>query len=297
MKYKQYIKLLGPITKKVKPKGKIISRKVFKNYIQEKIEYFVEKNEKIKAFLLIPKNLEKKAPLIICHHQHASKYIRAKSEMVGLVGDRNLAYAKELVEKGFVTFAPDAIGFEERNKSKKNWWGSEYFELATRLIKGKTLLAKNLSDLSISLDYLQTRKEINKYKIGFIGHSFGGRMAVLFPAYDKRVKASVSNCYCRNFKDSLNFNSKTRIPMELVVPNILKFGDFKDIVKLVHPCHLYISAAKKDKWSQDAKKIYNYVKPTFKIATLKLKIWPVKHEFSKKMRYEAYKFLEKNLYK
>ena len=111
MKYKQYIKLLGPITKKVKPKGKIISRKVFKNYIQEKIEYFVEKNEKIKAFLLIPKNLEKKAPLIICHHQHASKYIRAKSEMVGLVGDKNLAYAKELVEKGFVTFAPDAIGF------------------------------------------------------------------------------------------------------------------------------------------------------------------------------------------
>ena len=295
MKYKQYIKLLGPITKKVKPKGKIISRKVFKNYIQEKIEYFVEKNEKIKAFLLIPKNLEKKAPLIICHHQHASKYIRAKSEMVGLVGDKNLAYAKELVEKGFVTFAPDAIGFEERNKSKKNWWGSEYFELATRLIKGKTLLAKNLSDLSISLDYLQTRKEINKYKIGFIGHSYGGRMAILFPAYDKRIKASVSNCYARKLKYSLDINSNTRIPMELVVPNLLKYGDFDQFTKLVPPCNLMLSVAKKDKWSQDALKIYRFAKPFFKKSELKIKFWPGKHSFKKKMRNEAYNFLVEKL--
>ena len=83
--------------------------------------------------------------------------------------------------------------------------------------------------------------------------------------------------------------------MELVIPNILKYGDFQDIVKLVHPCHLYISAAKKDKWSQDAKKIYRYAKPSFKKSILKLKIWAGKHEFTKKMRYEAYKFLEERL--
>ena len=295
LNYRRYIKLLGPKTIIPKVNGKILKIKNYKNYTLEIIEYNVEKKERIKSFLLKPKKLKKKTPVIICHHQHASRYNRAKSEIVGLKGDKNLAYAKELAERGFITFAPDAIGFEDRNKSKKNWWGSEYFELATRIIKGKTLLEKTLSDLSASINYLYTRKEINKSKIGFIGHSYGGRMAILFPAYDKRIKASVSNCYCRNFKKSLDFNSKTRIPMELVVPNILKYGDFQDIVKLVHPCHLFISASKQDKWSQDAKEIYKYAKKYFKKSDLKLKIWPGKHEFSKAMRNKSYQFLEEKL--
>ena len=295
MNRNQLINLLGPKTKKFNLNGKVISKKIFKNYIQETISYNVEKNERVKSFLLIPKELNCKTPLIICHHQHAGKYKQAKSEIVGLKGDKNLAYAKELTQKGFITFAPDAISFEERNKAKKNWWGSEYYELASRIVQGKTLLEKTLSDISFAINYLETRDEIDKSKIGFIGHSYGGRMAVLLPAYDKRIKASVSNCYCKNLKDSLDFNTKTRIPMELVVPNILKFGDFQDIVKLVHPCHLLISAVKNDKWSKDAKKIYKFAKPFFKKSELKLKMWNGKHEFSKKMRYLAYKFLEEKL--
>ena len=295
MNYNQFISLLGQKTKKINTKGKVISKKIFKSYVQETVSYNVEKDERIKSFLLIPKKLNKKTSVVICHHQHASKYNQAKSEIVGLKGNKNLAYAKELAERGFITFAPDAIAFEGRNKAKNNWWGSEYFELASRIIQGKTLLEKTLSDLSSAINYLETRKEINKSKIGFIGHSYGGRMAILLPAYDKRVKVSVSNCYCRNLGNSLDFKSKTRIPMELVVPNILKYGDFQDIVKLVHPCHLLISAVKYDKWSQDAKKIYKFAKPYFKKSELRMKVWIGKHEFSKKMRNLAYKFLEEKL--
>ena len=35
----------------------------------------------------------------------------------GLAGDANQAYACELAERGFITIAPDAIGFEERTWS------------------------------------------------------------------------------------------------------------------------------------------------------------------------------------
>ncbi|HUG84834.1 MAG TPA: DUF3626 domain-containing protein [Euzebya sp.] len=38
-----------------------------------------------------------------------------KSEVVGLAGDADQAYARELAEQGFLTITPDAIGFEERN--------------------------------------------------------------------------------------------------------------------------------------------------------------------------------------
>ncbi len=295
MNYKQFIKLLGPKTTKVKLKPKIVKSKKFEKFTLETIEYNVEKNERVRSLFLLPHNIIKKVPAIICHHQHASKYNIAKSEMAGLKGNNDLAYAKELAERGFVAFAPDSIAFEERNKLKSNWWGVEYFELASRIIQGKTLLEKTLSDLSVATDYLITRSEVNKNKIGFIGHSYGGRMAILFPAYDKRIKASVSNCYARKLKYSLDINSNTRIPMELVVPNLLKYGDFDQFTKLVPPCNLMLSVAKKDKWSQDALKIYRFAKPFFKKSELKIKFWPGKHSFKKKMRNEAYNFLVEKL--
>lgn len=293
--YKKFIKLLGPKTYVPKPKGKILNTKIFKKYILQTVEYNVEKNERVKSFLLKPKNFIKKFPVIICHHQHASKYTTGKSEIAGIKGNKDLFYAKELAELGFITLAPDSIAFEDRNKCSNNWWGSEYFELATRIIRGKNLLEKLLSDLSASINYLETRKDVEKSKIGFIGHSYGGRMAILFPAYDKRIKVSVSNCYCRNIKNSLNFNSNARIPMELVIPGLLKNADFQDFVKLVHPCHLLISAAKNDKWSQDANKIYKVSKKYFKKAELKLKIWRCGHRFSKKMRIFSYNFIKEKL--
>ena len=61
----------------------------------------------------------------------------------------------------------------------------------------------------MALDFL-IKKNIIKNKIGFIGHSYGARMAVFFPAYDKRVKASVSNCWCLNYKNSLKKEFKTK---------------------------------------------------------------------------------------
>ena len=240
----------------------------------------------------MPKN-KVNLPVVICHHQHASRYTVAKSEVAGIKGNSNLSFARELAEKGFATLAIDAIGFEERNKLKKNWWGVEYFELASRLIQGKTLLEKTLSDLSAAIDYVVYRKEINKSKIGFIGHSYGGRMAVILPAYDNRIKVSVSNCYARQLKNSLNIKSKTRIPMELVVPNILKYGDFDSFVKLSNNCNILLSVAKNDKWSQDAKKIYLSNKKHFRKKNLSLKIWSGKHAFTKRMRFYCYNYIKK----
>lgn len=37
--------------------------------------------------------------------------------------------------------------------------------------------------------------------------------------------------------------------MEFCVPDILKYGDVEDIVRLIDPCSLLISAAKGDKYS------------------------------------------------
>lgn len=295
MNKKTLLQLLGPFPTKVDLNAKIIESIDCGSYIREKVEYNSETNDRIPAYILIPKNLQSPVPVIFCHHQHAGNFALGKSEVVGLAGDPDQAVAKELVERGYITFAPDAIAFEERNWGEDKSGKAAYFELATRLVRGRTLLAKVLHDVSVGLDYLEGRHEVDKTKIGFIGHSYGGRMAIWSPAFDKRIKASVSNCGCVNYKDSLSRD--VGIQMEFCVPHIMQHGDIEDIVKLVAPTPLYISATNDDKWSKGAQEIYDYAKAAFADEDLKLKIWPGKHVFTKEMREEAYSFLDKYLKK
>ena len=292
MNQKQFLELIGKLPKRTDLNSHVIEEKDCGKYTMQKIEFYAEKDERIPAYILIPKNLNKKVPAIYCHHQHASNWDIGKSEVVGLQGDPDLAYAAELAEKGFVTFAPDAIAFEER-QNEMGGGGGNYFELAKRIVNGENLLGKTLFDISAGIDYLESREEVDTKKIGFIGHSYGGRMAILAPVFDKRIKVSVSNCGCVNYKNSIEKN--IGIQMEFCVPNIFQYGDVEDVVKLINPCSLLISATKEDKYSIGALDILKYAKDSFKNGEILVKVYEGKHVFTKEMRMFAYSFLTKHL--
>jgi dienelactone hydrolase len=295
MNKEQLLHLLGPFPVKSELNVLTLESIDCGTYIREKIEYSVEKDERVRAYILLPKNKLEKTPAIFCHHQHGRNFEIGKSEVVGLGGDSDQAYAVELAELGYVTFATDAIAFEERNWSKDKSAQVEYFELSTRLIKGQTLLAKALHDIAVGIDYLQSRKEVDAKKIGFIGHSYGGRMAIWAPAIDKRIKVSVSNCGCINYKNSLNRN--IGVQMEFCVPGIMQIGDVEDVVRMVEPANLLISATDDDKWSYGAEEVFNSATSAFKEGELCIKLWPGKHIFNKEMRTFAYSFINKHLSK
>jgi dienelactone hydrolase len=261
-------------------------------YVRETIEYAVEADERIRSFLLVPRHIRRAAPAIFAHHQHARQFHLGKSEVVGLAGDPDQAYAAELAQRGYVVIAPDALAFEERNWSNPSG-EAEYFELATRLVQGKTLLAKCLHDVSVAIDYLAARPEVDPLRIGFIGHSYGGRMAIWAPAIDTRIRASVSNCGCVNYKQS--FTHDTGVQMEFCLPGVLEFGDVEDIVRLVAPRALLLQATSDDKWSRGARAMFAYARSAFPEGKLVLNYWPGGHVFTPEMRENAYRFLKQHL--
>jgi dienelactone hydrolase len=261
-------------------------------YVRETIEYAVEANERIRSFLLVPKHIDPSAPAIFAHHQHNREFHLGKSEVVGLAGDRDQAYAAELAQRGYVVIAPDALAFEERNWSNPSG-EAEYYELATRLVQGRTLLSKCLHDISVALDYLATRPEVDPQRIGFIGHSYGGRMAIWAPAIDDRILASVSNCGCVNYKQS--FTHDTGVQMEFCLPGVLQLGDVEDILKLVAPRALLLQATADDKWSRGAEAMFAYAESAFPKGKLVLGYWPGDHLFTPEMRKNAYRFLDQHL--
>lgn len=261
-------------------------------FIRQKIGYSSEVGETIAAFLCIPKNVNASLPAIYCFHQHAGNWLLGKSEVVGLAGSPDQGYAKELAERGYITLAPDAICFEERADATDPVRYHAH-QLHTRLMQGQTLLGKVLFDVSAGIDLLQSLPEVDATRIGFIGHSYGGRTALFAPAFDKRIKASVSNCGSTTFRTMLAHN--TGIQFDYVIPDFLKWGDIEDVVRLAEPCHLLILGTDDDKWSQNIEDIFEHAKSVFVTGKLERQIYLGKHNFSEKMRVRAYRFLDCHL--
>ena len=83
-----------------------------------------------------------------------------------------------------------------------------------------------------SIDYLQTRPEVDKERIGCVGLSWGGTHTAYTAALDERIKSAVISGYFSSFKDMLI--DRGCCPCQYI-PNILKYADFPDTVSLIAP--------------------------------------------------------------
>ncbi len=106
--------LLGTMPTKADLSLKVIEEVDCGAFVRKKISYSAEAGEIIPAFLCMPKVIRSQIPAIYCFHQHANNWLLGKSEVVGLAGSPDQAYAKELAELGYITLDPDAISFEEK---------------------------------------------------------------------------------------------------------------------------------------------------------------------------------------
>jgi uncharacterized membrane protein/dienelactone hydrolase len=230
------LELLGPFPKRVPLESRRLDVVDCGSYLREKVEYSTEPDERVSAYVCVPKECTTESAAVLCHHQHNFDFTLGKSEVVGLAGNPDQAYVAALAERGYITFSPDAIAFEERNWSGGTFEAASY-ELASRLVRGHTLLAKVLHDASVGIDYLASRSDVDAERIGILGHSYGGRMAIWLAAVDHRIRAAASHCGCVGYADSLHRGAG--IQMEFCVANLLNHGDMEEVVKLVAPTPLY----------------------------------------------------------
>ena len=204
------------------------------NYIQKLVEYNVEKDERVKSYLLIPKDI-KKAPGIVAVHQHHSNWDIGKSEVVGLTNDSMYSYGVDLVNRGYVVIAPDIICFEDRkdkcifNTDKNSKAMFERYKFCDYLLHGTTLQTKTLHDLSVAVNVLSSLDYVDKDKLGVIGHSLGGQEAILLEWYDKRITVGASSCGLSMMQDIID--KKIIHSFFLYIPNMLKYCDFDELIK------------------------------------------------------------------
>src|SRR5436190_457163 len=77
-------------------------------FTRKKITFVSDDQDRVPAYLLIPKQRTGKRAAMLCLHQTTRT---GKAEPAGLGPNPNLAYAAELAERGYITLAPDYPNF------------------------------------------------------------------------------------------------------------------------------------------------------------------------------------------
>jgi len=174
---------------------KIIEETSRAGHVLRKLIFQTEPNEFVSSYLLVPKNLRGKMPVIICPHQTTQA---GKKEPAGLAGNPELQTALHLVERGFVTFTYDAICFGERHDAASGHYGDAipFYRRHPRW----SLIGKMVWDLSRALDYLETLDFVDSARVGCVGHSHGGITTLFAMAFDERIKVGAGNCGFDTFR-------------------------------------------------------------------------------------------------
>lgn len=134
-------------------------------------------------------------PTLLVFHQTVAQ---GKDEPCGVqsagspANDPDMALALELVRRGFVCLAPDAVGFGERIPP-----GAAPYATARDFHARHprwSFFGKMAWDASRCVDWLLTRPEVDPWRIGMVGHSHGAYGAIVCAAFEPRVSAVVANC-------------------------------------------------------------------------------------------------------
>ena len=130
-----------------------------------------------------------------------------------------------MAEKGYVTICPDWRSFGERVAYTNPFPGRDKCNVhfIQHLILGRTLLGANIFDGMRAIDFLITRKEVDKKRIGCMGLSFGGTMTTYLTLLDERIRAADIICYATDtFHYAIN---RANFCGSQLVPYLYKYAD------------------------------------------------------------------------
>jgi cephalosporin-C deacetylase-like acetyl esterase len=152
-----------------------------------------------------------------------------------------------LVQDGFVVLAYDPIGQGERRQYRDST--SEAPELAdpvyehsmpgqVLLLMGQDLTHYRVWDGLRAIDYLLTRPEVDRERIGCAGHSGGGTMTMFISALDPRVKCAVINEGGTGHRWPIHID-----PADRVGPSDVEQNLFPAAVFGIDRCDLHVAIA------------------------------------------------------
>lgn len=146
------------------------------DWTREKISFSGEGGEQAFAYLYLPKNAAR--PLQVIHYVPPGDVVRG----IRSLPDSIEMFAAPFIKSGRAVFAVVLKGYVDRT------FPNNYVPPDNSTVEFRKQMVNWITDLRIGLDYLGSRQEIDKQKIGFLGISNGANVGIVLTAIENRYK-------------------------------------------------------------------------------------------------------------
>lgn len=337
MARRKVFELLHYAPPKWKTSGQTLEKIDRGDYILEKVRFNTSPYFRVPAFVLVPKDAPRKeTPALIVLHDHSGFYLWGKEKLVEdekenpTLREFKVHYyegrslASDLARKGYLVLVIDLMFWGERRMildDDPDDWRKRAADLsATRVsafnlrssqyegLVNRSLLSTGLTwpglifwDDIRSVDYLLSRSEVDRNRIGAIGFSLGGIRANYLSALDARIKTAVVAGWMTSIPFQLKSDVKYSIGATMLIPGLHRYLDYPDISAMNAPKPLLVMSGKKDGLfdSQGVFEAYQKLRRCYEKAgvsdRLVLREFDAGHIFSDEMQRTAVAFLKKML--
>ena len=224
----------------------------FPGYRREKFVFESRPGMGVLGYLLTPAG--KKAPhaTVVCVPGHG----RGVDDIVGIDEngkDRSVKpfyefdFAVQVVEHGMAAVAIEPMAFgcrrDARNIEKGLKQSACQPTAGSALLLGETMIGWRVWDVMRTIDWIETRPELDAKRVGCLGISGGGTCTQFSSALDLRIKAAFVSGYLNTFRDSIMSVSHC---IDNYVPGILNWAENYDVASLIAPRYFFSEGGTRD---------------------------------------------------
>jgi dienelactone hydrolase len=247
------IELLGGFPKAdAAPRGVTLDVREFPSYRREKFVFESRPGLTLLGYLLTPKNALPPYPAMIAVPGHG----RGVDDIVG-IDDKGQPrtdkagyqhdFALQAVERGMGVVAIEPLGFGCRRDpiARKKGLGTSSCQpsAGAALLLGETMIGWRTYDVIRTIDWIETRKDLDAKRVGCMGISGGGTCTLFSAAVEPRIQVAYISGYVNTFRASIMSLSHC---IDNYVPGILHWAESYDVAGLIAPRALFVESGDRD---------------------------------------------------
>lgn len=200
------------------------------DYVLERLVLDLNGIEPVSANYVRPRGGDGPFPAMLYNHAQGGDFELGKNELInGRSALQDPPYAVALTRQGYAALSIDAWAFGDRRGRTQ----SAIFR--HMLWSGRVLWGMMVYDGLRALDYLASRPDVDRERIGTLGMSLGSTTAWWLAALDTRLKVCVDICCLTDFQALIDTQGLEYHSINYFVPGLLKHFTTAQINALIAP--------------------------------------------------------------
>jgi len=267
--------------KATNPRPQILERVDKGEYVRERLKFWSTPDVEVPCVFLIPKRVKLPVPAVVALHDHGGFYYWGKEKLVETENEHpmlkayrqkyydGVSFPVSLAQRGYAVIVIDMFYHGERrlildedlengtNDRSKLEPEETIRKINDRAITSEEIVFRNILHSGFTwggvlawddirtVDYLQTRREVDPDRIACAGLSIGGWRAVFLAGLDPRIKAACVVGWMTSFRSLIPHYEVYTVPSAMV-PGLLEYMDYPDVASLTMPNPLLVVHGRQD---------------------------------------------------